>query len=134
MPRLPAKLQSGADDRADARRRCGKLAALASRAVPGQNPLMSDAARTLFLVCYDVSCPKRLYRVHRYLLGFKVGGQKSFYECWLTAAELAAVRRTLEALLDPAEDRAHIFQLDARMKTEGLGRATRPVTDLFMIV
>jgi len=95
---------------------------------------MKDAARTLFLVCYDICCRKRLYRVHKYLLGYKVGGQKSFFECWLTAAELREVRQTLERLLEPAEDRAHIFQLDPRMKNEGLGRATEPVTDVFMIV
>jgi CRISPR-associated protein Cas2 len=95
---------------------------------------VSDAARTLFLVCYDVSCPRRLYRVHKYLLGYKVGGQKSFYECWLTAAELREVRATLEELIDPAQDRVHIFQLDPRMKFDGLGLATQPVTDVFMIV
>jgi CRISPR-associated protein Cas2 len=95
---------------------------------------MSDAARTLFLVCYDVCEPRRLYRVHRYLLGYRVGGQKSFFECWLTAAELREVRRTLEGLLEPNEDRAHIFQLDPRMKTDGLGLATQPVTDVFMIL
>ena len=95
---------------------------------------MSDAARTLFLVCYDVSCPKRLYRVHKYLLGYKVGGQKSFYECWLTPAELREVRATLERLIDHSEDRVHIFQLDPRMKSQGLGLAVNPVTDVFMIV
>ena len=95
---------------------------------------MSDAARTLFLVCYDICDPKRLYRVHKYLLGYRVGGQKSFFECWLTPAELREVRQTLDRLLEPTEDRAHIFQLDPRMKSEGLGRATEPVTDVFMIV
>lgn len=95
---------------------------------------MSDAARNLFLVCYDICSPKRLYRVHKYLLGYRVGGQKSFFECWLTPAELREVRRTLERLLEPAEDRAHIFQLDPRMKSEGLGVATQPVTDVFLIV
>ena len=44
------------------------------------------------------------------------------------------MRRTLEQLLKPYEDRAHIFQLDPRMKSEGLGLATQPVTDVFMIV
>lgn len=95
---------------------------------------MNDAARTLFLVCYDISSPKRLYQVHKYLLGYKVGGQKSFYECWLTPTELRELRQTLEKLIDPAEDRAHIFQLDPRMKCDGLGLATQPVTDVFMIV
>ena len=95
---------------------------------------MNDAARTLFLVCYDISCAKRLYRVHRFLLGYKVGGQKSFYECWLTPAELREVRRILAELIDPAEDRAHIFQLDPRMKNEGMGLATLPATAVFMII
>ncbi len=95
---------------------------------------MNDAARTLFLVCYDIGNPKRLYRVHRYLLGYKVGGQKSLYECWLTPAELRQIRQTLEDLIDPTQDRAHIFQLDPRMKIEGLGLATHPPTDAFMIV
>ncbi|WP_291847152.1 CRISPR-associated endonuclease Cas2, partial [Accumulibacter sp.] len=65
---------------------------------------------------------------------FKVGGQKSFFECWLTPAELCAVRSTLADLLDPAEDRTHIFQLDPRMTRDLLGRATQPATDVFLIV
>jgi CRISPR-associated protein Cas2 len=98
------------------------------------SPLMSDAARTLYLICYDVSSPRRLYRVRKYLLGFKVGGQKSFFECWLTPAELREVRRTLSDLLDLAEDRAHIFQLDPRMKRDFMGLATQPVSSVFMII
>ena len=95
---------------------------------------MSEAARTLYLVCYDVSDAKRWRRVHQYLIGYKVGGQKSFFECWLTAAELREVRLTLAELIDPAEDRVHIFQLDPRMRRDLLGRATAPVTDVFLIV
>lgn len=112
----------------------GKLAERDSQAFPRYRGDMSDAARTLYLVCYDISEPKRLRRVHKFLLGYKVGGQKSFFECWLTAAELREVRDTLAELLDLAEDRAHIFQLDPRMARDMLGRATQPVTDVFLIV
>lgn len=96
----------------------------------------SDTQRTLYLVCYDVSCPRRLYRVHRYLLGFKVGGQKSFFECWFTPAELREARRELGALINPDEDRVHIFQLDPRMKMEGLGIAVppAPTSSPFMVL
>lgn len=95
-----------------------------------------DAHRTLYLVCYDVSCPKRLHRVHKYLLGFKVGGQKSFFECWFTTAELRTAQRELTALIDVAEDRVHIFQLDQRMKMEGLGIAVppAPTSAAFMVL
>ena len=95
---------------------------------------MSNAVRTLFLICYDVSNPKRLYRVRKYLLGFKVGGQKSFFECWLTPGELREVITTLTNLLDLIEDRAHIFQLDSRMKCDFLGLATLPITSMFLII
>jgi len=40
----------------------------------------------------------------------------------------------LSELLDPDEDRAHIFQLDPRMRRDMLGRATQPVLDIFLIV
>jgi CRISPR-associated protein Cas2 len=95
---------------------------------------MNDVARTLYLICYDVGDPKRWRRVHRFLLGYKVGGQKSFFECWLTAADLREVRRRLTELLNPEEDRAHIFQLDPRMRRELLGRATEAPTTYFLIV
>ena len=70
--------------------------------------------RTVYLVCYDVADPRRLRRVHRFLLGYKAGGQKSFFECWLTPAELRHVQDELTRLLDAVTDRAHLFQLDPR--------------------
>lgn len=86
------------------------------------------ASRSLYLVCYDICHPRRLGRVHRYLLGYKIGGQKSFYECWFTAAELQQVRNTLRDLIEEAEDRVHIFQLDQRMRAEMWGGT--PTADL----
>lgn len=86
--------------------------------------MLASPARTLYLVAYDISDPKRLARVHRYVLGWKVGGQKSFYECWLTKAELALVMEQLGELIDPLEDRIHVFQLDARMPPKCFGVAT----------
>ena len=94
---------------------------------------MNDASRTLYLVCYDVCCPKRLRRVHKFLLGYRVGGQKSFFECWLTPADLRAVQSMLSQLIDPEEDRVHIFQLDPRMACDLLGKATAPATEVFLL-
>ena len=90
--------------------------------------------RTLYLVAYDIADHKRLARVHRYLLGWKVGGQKSFYECWLTPAELAQLMRELGELIDPAADRVHLFQLDERMRPRLFGVATTASQQPFIIV
>lgn len=91
-------------------------------------------ARSLYLVAYDVADPRRLARVHRFLLGWKVGGQKSFYECWLTRGDLGQVLAGLQQLIDPEADRVHVFQLDPRMKPKCFGVATTFAEPLFAIV
>jgi CRISPR-associated protein Cas2 len=80
--------------------------------------------RTLYLVAYDVCEPHRLQKVCRYLTGYKVGGQKSVFEVWVTPAELRDIRSGLDKLMEPGEDRLHILALDPRMKPRCLGRAT----------
>lgn len=96
--------------------------------------MLCSAHRSLYLVAYDIADPRRLYRVHRFLLGWKIGGQKSFYECWLTPAELSAVLRELEGLIDADADRVHVFQLDPRMKPRLLGVASAAPTMPFLVM
>lgn len=93
-----------------------------------------DTQRTLYLIAYDVCEPKRLQRVCRYLTGYKVGGQKSVFEVWATAAELRHIRTDLNTLMDPAEDRLHILALDPRMTPRTFGRATHFSANFFAIV
>ena len=104
------------------------------RPPPAYDPFMPEAVRTLYLVCYDIASPKRLYRVHKFLIGYKVGGQKSFFECWLTAGELRDVRRGLAERLNESDDRAHIFQLDPRQQISCLGNAQPVNRGAFMIL
>ncbi len=96
--------------------------------------MLANPDRTLYLVAYDIADPKRLARVHRYLLGWKVGGQKSFYECWLTRAELGTVMRELGELIDADNDRVHIFQLDERMRPRCYGVASPAPAQAFILV
>ena len=91
-------------------------------------------SRTLYLVCYDVADQARLHRVHKRVQAYAVGGQKSFYECWLTQAELRALMSNLTDAIEPAEDRVHIFQLDPRMTPFFYGRAKRQSMQPFLIV
>jgi hypothetical protein len=65
----------------------GKLAGPDSAAATAYRDAMSDAARTLFLVCYDVCKTTMRTRVRKFLMAYKVGGQKSFIK---SLADLAA--------------------------------------------
>ena len=42
--------------------------------------------RHLYLWAYDISCNRSRRQVREILRGYAVGGQKSLFECWLTAA------------------------------------------------
>jgi len=52
-------------------------------------------ARTIYLVCYDVAAPNRLAKVHKTVQAYAIGGQKSFYECWLTQDDLRGLREAI---------------------------------------
>lgn len=96
--------------------------------------MTATPARSLYLIAYDIADHRRLAQVHRFLLGYKVGGQKSFYECWLTAAERQFVLGELAGLINPEEDRVHLFQLDPRMTPKCFGVARPVQSTTFTIV
>lgn len=79
--------------------------------------------RQLYLIGYDISHPRRLSRVLRCVQRHTLGGQKSFYECWLSAAELHTLRAQLTYQIDTSEDSVIFIRLDARTTTITLGCA-----------
>jgi len=93
-----------------------------------------DTKRGLTLVAYDIADERRLGRVCRYLTGYKVAGQKSVFEIWVTAAELARIRSDLAEFIVPDEDRVHFLGLDPRMKPLLYGRAAHFTANFFAIV
>ena len=82
--------------------------------------------RHLFLIGYDIACARRRSRARKTIKGNAIGGQKSVYECWLTAGELQRVMATLRALIDPADDRVLFVRLDPRATVHTLGVAVAP--------
>ena len=80
------------------------------------------ASRDLYLFCYDIACRRRWRRVHALLRGYRVEGQKSVFECLMTATERDAAIAQLRALIDPVHDRVHVLALDPRLPREGWGR------------
>lgn len=80
-------------------------------------------ARTLYLVAYDIPCNRRRRQLHRYLQTWRVAGQKSVPELWLTPAELQRLRQDLGLLLEPQQDRFQLLALDPRLQPNTIGTA-----------
>lgn len=109
------------------------VASLPQRSRKSAAPTMLHMNRNLYLIAYDICDPRRLYRVCRYLTGYKVGGQKSVFEIWVTPAELREIRVRLGELMEK-EDRLHILNLDPRMKVRCHGNASTFTAQHFSIV
>jgi len=90
--------------------------------------------QNLYLIAYDICDPRRLRQVCRYLTGYKVSGQKSVFEIWVTPAELRTIRTELDKLMDTQTDRLHILSLDPRMKPRCYGNASTFTVQHFCIV
>jgi CRISPR-associated protein Cas2 len=80
-------------------------------------------SRTHYLVAYDIRDQRRLARTGRSLKAFRVQGQKSVPEIWVTPAELQQVCQMLSTLIDPAADSVFLLALDPRMKPRCMGLA-----------
>lgn len=93
-----------------------------------------DTARTRYLIAYDIADSKRLYRIHKQVEAYAIGGQKSFYECWLTLHEFVKLKANVTALMDNAEDRIFIYQLHKDTEPELFGKAHLQSTQPFLLV
>jgi CRISPR-associated protein Cas2 len=79
--------------------------------------------RHLFLVGYDISENPRRRRVLPDVQHHALGGQKSFYECWLSVGELQTLLAQLRARIDGESDRVVFVRLDGRSQSIQLGQA-----------
>jgi CRISPR-associated protein Cas2 len=95
---------------------------------------ISPMQRTLYLVAYDISDPRRLARALKIVRAYATGGQKSVHECWLLPGELLALRAELGAAIDHREDSVLFVRLDPRMKPRTLGIARPPADPAFFFV
>jgi len=87
--------------------------------------------RKLYIAAYDVAHPKRLRAILNIARAYATGGQKSVYECFLTAAEKREFLHTADKILTPGEDRMILLRLDPRSRCHALGLATVPVDPPF---
>jgi CRISPR-associated protein Cas2 len=82
----------------------------------------------LWLVTYDIACPRRRYRLDRLLggLGFRV--LESLWECRLRADQIPGLTHKLRQLLHPDEDQCALIPLcaDCQRRTLRLGTPQQP--------
>ena len=82
--------------------------------------------RDLYLAAYDVTDADRLQAALHVLKGYASGGQKSVFECFLTARERLALLAEVRGMLDAAEDRFLLLPLPDAGGIRALGIAVRP--------
>lgn len=85
-------------------------------------------------MAYDVSEPRRLAAVGRAVKAWKVTGQKSVAECWLTDAQRTGLLGNLEGKMDMDADRLLAVRLDPRSEVRLFGIASRPTQRYFVIL
>lgn len=82
--------------------------------------------RALWLVAYDVRCPRRLAATLEVVKAWATSGQKSVHECWLTPGEQRALTARLRRVLDPREDSPMLVSPEPKGGVRTLGIATAP--------
>ena len=92
------------------------------------------AKRALYLAAYDIADPKRLHRVRQVTKLFATGGQKSVFECFLTASERRELLAEACPLIDEDEDRLALLRVEERTRPVLLGIATPAVDPGFRYI
>lgn len=69
------------------------------------------AARTRYLLAYDISHPRRLRRVHQVATRYGYALQYSVFVCDLDDVQLVNLERDLSSVIHDREDRISIFDL-----------------------
>lgn len=95
---------------------------------------MMNSSRSRYLVAYDITDNKRLNKIHKKVEAYAIGGQKSFYECWLTATEFDIFMQELNVILKREEDYLFIFSLPPNSTVKFFGTARLQSLSPFLII
>jgi len=90
--------------------------------------------RQLFIAAYDIRNGTRLRKALKVVRAYASGGQKSVFECYLTMAEKQNLLAEVKCVIDGAEDRFFLLQLDGRCQVITLGKAVSPQDGSFYYV
>lgn len=66
------------------------------------------------LITYDITDPKRLKKMHRFLKEYGLNTQKSVFECDIDAQALRDIRAFCREMLDLQTDQVRIYKICSR--------------------
>ncbi len=87
---------------------------------------MPITKRRQFLICYDITDPKRLGRVHRFLSKHALSVQYSVFTIHTHVLGLERLLAELETIIKATEDDVRIYILSDQHEPVMLGRAIIP--------
>lgn len=90
--------------------------------------------RKLFIAAYDIRDPKRLRKTLKVVRAYASGGQKSVFECFLSAAERRELLAEVGSVIDRDEDSFFLLRLDGCGQVITLGKAVPPQDGSFYYV
>jgi CRISPR-associated protein Cas2 len=89
----------------------------------------------IVLVTYDITNPKRLVRMHKFLKEFGINTQKSVFECDIDDAALKRIRKYCKDNLDLSSDAFRIYKICSRcIKKVGISGQGLKITQLDYVV
>lgn len=90
--------------------------------------------RQLYLAAYDIADRRRRTAAFKTVRAFATGGQKSFYEIFLTDSEKASLLQAMQETIEPSEDRFMLLRLDPRARFLAFGTGAPPSDPRFFYV
>lgn len=79
-----------------------------------------------YLIAYDITCPKRLGRLHRYLLKIGMPIQYSVFYLTMDERKLEQCLQQAQSYIDPKSDDLRCYPLPARGLRQRVGKASLP--------
>jgi len=90
--------------------------------------------RQLFIAAYDIRNSSRLRKALKVVRAYASGGQKSVFECFLTASEKRVLLEDIKTVIDDSEDSFFLLKLDGHCQVITLGKAVPPQDGSFYYV
>ena len=87
---------------------------------------MAMNAPRAWLISYDITDPRRLIRLHRFLVRQATPVQYSVFHFEGSPAQMGRLMAEIETRIDPDTDDVRGHQLPARLQVDTLGRGSLP--------